>query len=159
MTNHLCKDCNHQLAPLTQRFMDHLGRGLDAFDLEFEDYNPIISNHETQGIGILMDQVKLKGRGKYKFKRDECRRLFFISITEEGIGWPYVKSASIFPFSEDQTPEDCALLILSGIARKLPIYPHICDQCCDDRCEAELKRDEGYRLMRSIGLNLKTLVQ
>ena len=31
--------------------------------------------------------------------------------------------------------------------------------CETIRCEAELKRDEGYRLMRSIGLNLKTLVQ
>ena len=126
-----------ELGPLTQRFMDHLGRGLDAFDLEFEDYNPIISLHETKGIGILMDQVKTKGRGRYTFKRGECRKLFFISITEEGIGWPYIKSASIFPFSEDQTPEECALLILSGIARKLPIYPHICDQCCEEKCEIE----------------------
>ena len=140
MTNHICEDCNHQLGPLTQRFMDHLGRGLDAFDLEFEDYNPTISHHETKGIGILMDQVKLKGRGKYKFKRGECRGLFFISITEEGIDWPFVKEASTFPFNEDQTPEECALLILSGIARKLPIYPQICDQCHDDSCEAELNR-------------------
>ena len=130
-----------ELGPLTQRFMDHLGRGLDAFDLEFEDYNPIISLHETKGIGILMDQVKTKGCGRYTFKRGECRRLFFISITEEGIGWPYVKSASIFPFSEDQTPEDCALLILSGIARKLPIHPRLC-LSCEEEYETELSKNQ-----------------
>jgi hypothetical protein len=118
-----------ELGPLTQRFMDHLNRGLEAFDLEFEDYNPVISKHKTKGIGILMDQVKTKGRGKYKFKENECRELFHISITEEGIGWPFIKNASIFPFDENQTPEECALLILSGIARKLPIYPQICDEC------------------------------
>ena len=130
-----------ELGPLTQRFMDHLGRGLDAFDLEFEDYNPIISLHETKGIGILMDQVKTKGCGRYTFKRGECRKLFFISITEEGIGWPYVKSASICPFTEDQTPEDCALLILSGIARKLPIHPQLC-LSCEEEYETELSKNQ-----------------
>lgn len=119
-----------ELGPLTQRFMDHMQRGLDAFDLDFEDYNPVIAHHETKGVGILMDQIKLKGRGKYKFKHDkECRELFHLGITEEGICWPLVKDASIFPFTEDQTPEIYALLILSGIARKLPIYPQIYEEC------------------------------
>ena len=118
------------LGPNAQRFMDHLEIGLDAFDLNFADFAPWYATHETKGKGILFSQVKVKGRGKYKFKEGESKELFMLSITEKGMEWPYVKKASSFPFIEDQTPEACALLILSGMVRKLPVYPQIgCERC------------------------------
>ena len=118
------------LGPNAQRFLDHLLTGLDVFDLEFENFEPLFATHETKGKGLLFSQVKVKGRGKYKFKEGESKQLFMLSITEEGMEWPCVKGASSFPFRENQTPEVCALLILSGMARKLPVYPQIgCERC------------------------------
>ena len=114
------------LGPNAQRFMDHLEIGLDAFDLNLADFAPWYATHETKGKGILFSQVKVKGRGKYKFKEGESKELFMLSITEKTVEWPYVRNAKGFIFSEDQTPEQCALLILSGMARKRPIYPPIC---------------------------------
>ena len=70
------------LGPIAQGFLNHLTTGLELFDLDFEKFDPFFDVHQDYGKGIIFNQVQIKGRGKYKFKRGENKNLFLISIDE-----------------------------------------------------------------------------
>ena len=76
---------------------------------------------------------------KYKFKKGENKNLFLISIDEKSIRWPAVKNSGSFPIGhgkQDNNPQEAALLVLSAIVRKMPIYPlPLCETCSKTKAQ------------------------
>tara|TARA_R100001082_G_scaffold92398_1_gene59052 strand:- start:715 stop:1179 length:465 start_codon:yes stop_codon:yes gene_type:complete len=127
------------LGPIAQGFLNHLTTGLELFDLDFNKFDPFFAVHQDYGKGIIFNQVQIKGRGKYKFKRGENKNLFLISIDEKSIRWPAVKNSGSFPIGygkKDNNPQEAALLVLSAIVRKMPIYPlPLCETCSKTKAQ------------------------
>ena len=122
------------LGPNAQAFVDHLVTGLELFDLDFNKFEPHYATHEEYGKGILFNQVQIRGKGKYQFKRGEFKELFIISIDEKAIRWPALKEAGSFPIGDknkENNPQQIALLVLSAMVRKMPIPPPRCEDCRD----------------------------
>ena len=111
---------NKEKIPLqAQIFLDHIKVGLDAFDLDFDDYGFSFVTHKEYGTAVMFSQLKIKEH------TESCR--IKNSVIVSGFGVHFSKE-QIFPFTNEQPPTHLAILVLSSMVKDSPLQ-FICDKC------------------------------
>lgn len=104
--------------PNVRTFMEHLVVGLECFDLDLLDYNPLEVEHKKHGRGVTFSQI-IGGR-----KNNEGR--YHVIVSERGLILP---SGGSLPYSNEQQPTMVMLLLLSAMVDQRPLEFEPCDSC------------------------------
>ena len=101
-----------RLGATATRFIDHLNKGLHAFQKCFEEYAPHYVKHEHQ-IGLLFSQLPVEKHG------DTPSAKTAVIATEEGIAF---SNGGLLQFNNEFTPEGVALVFLAALVLEKPIH-------------------------------------
>ena len=98
--------------------MEHLVVGLECFDLDLLDYNPLEVEHKKHGRGVTFSQIM--GGGKNNNGR------YHVIVSERALILP---SGGSLPYSNEQQPTMVMLLLLSAMVDERPLEFEPCDSC------------------------------
>jgi hypothetical protein len=104
--------------PNVRTFMEHLVVGLECFDLDLLDYNPLEVEHKKHGRGVTFSQI-IGGR-----KNNEGR--YHVIVSERGLILP---NGGSLPYSNEQQPTMVMLLLLSAMVDQRPLEFEPCKSC------------------------------
>lgn len=120
MTNKKSKAKTPDVGPFAERFAKFLEIGLHCFEENFEDFNPCHVLEEKNGKGVMFSQFKEKDYGR------ETSEEYTVIAFEHGIVWP---SGASICFSNEQSPEQVALLFIAALSREMPVNKPTCGNC------------------------------
>ena len=107
------------LSPNVRTFMEHLVVGLECFDLNLLDYNPLEVEHKKHGRGVTFSQIT-KGQIENIYGSQNIRNegRYHVIVSETGLILP---QGGRLPYSNEQSPIKVMLLLLSAMVDEKPL--------------------------------------